>query len=137
MWDEIKNIKSNKKALREFGLTIGVILVILGTVALGRGKAAYPYLYITGASFIVLGLASPAILKPLQMAWMAVSIVIGFFMSRLLLSALFYGVVTPTGLVMKMLGKDILDERIEKGKASYWKLRSEEEKTKDSYEKQY
>ena len=137
MWDEIKNIKSNKKALREFGLTIGVILVILGTVAFWRGKAAYPYLYITGASFIVLGLASPAILKPLQMAWMAVSIVIGFFMSRLLLLSLFYCVVTPTGLVMKILRKDILDEKIEKEKASYWKMRGEEAKSKESYEKQY
>ena len=68
---------------------------------------------------------------------MALAIIIGFFMSRLLLTLLFYGVMTPIGLAMKLFGKDTLDERIEKGKASYWQELPTGRKVKEHYERQY
>lgn len=137
MLEDIKNIKSGTKELREFGLTIGAILVILGGVALWRGKVAYPYLLGTGGLLAAAGVTAPIILKPIQKAWMALAVVIGFFASRLILVILFYAVLTPIGLVMKMFGKDILDERIDKNKTSYWVDRIVKEKNKESYENQY
>ena len=138
MWDDIKNIKSGKKELREFALVIGIALFIFGSIALWRGKATYPYLYSLGAIFIILGFLLPKVLIPLQKLWMAFSIFIGFFMSRVVLSILFYGIMTPIGQAMKLFGKDLLDERIDRSKSSYWiKRTAEENKTKESYEKQY
>ena len=137
MFEEIKDIKSGKKELREFGLTIGIILVILGSIALWRNKAFYPYFLAPGALFILSGLTLPGILKPLQKAWMAFSIVIGFFVSRIILTVLFYLAVTPIGLIMKIFAKDLLDQRIDKNKPSYWHDLSAEPKTKESYENQY
>lgn len=137
MWQEFKEIKSGRIALREFGLTIGAILVILGDIALWRTRPLYPYLLALGFTLIVLGLARPEALKPLQKAWMALSIVIGFFMSRLILTVLFYIVITPMSLAMRIFGKDILDEKIEKEKNSYWVYRPEGEKERSSYENQY
>jgi len=137
MWHEIKNIKSGDKELREFGLVVGGVLVLFGAIAMWRGKIFYPYLYAVGSILIIFGAAAPAALKPLQKAWMALAILIGFFMSRLLLAGLFYGVMTPIGLIMRLFGKDILDERIEKGRASYWLPLSPERKAREHYEKQY
>jgi len=137
MRDEFKTIKSGKKELREFGLTIGAILVILGVVALLRAKAAYPYLLLAGFLLAALGLTIPQVLKPLQKAWMAFSIVLGFVMSRAVLAIVFYAVMTPIGLATKVFGKDILDERIDRKEVSYWKKRSEPIKEKTSYENQY
>jgi len=137
MRDEFKTIKSGKKELREFGLTIGAILVILGVVALLRAKAAYPYLLLAGFLLAALGLTIPQVLKPLQKAWMAFSIVLGFVMSRVVLAIVFYAVMTPIGLATKVFGKDILDERIDRKEVSYWKKRSGPIKEKTSYENQY
>ena len=68
---------------------------------------------------------------------MALAVVLGFFMSRLILVLLFYAIVTPIGLVMKLLGKDLLDERIDKNKTSYWLKRAGAAKSRESYENQY
>ena len=122
--------------LREFGLTIGAVLVILGCVALWRGKGVYPYLLATGILSALLGQRAPAVLKPVQKAWMAFAVVLGFFMSRVVLTMLFYAVITPIGLITKILGKDILNERIEKSRASYW-IERKEIKAPASYENQY
>lgn len=134
---EIKNIKSSHKELREFGLTIGAILVILGSLALWRGKCVYPYLLAAGAFFIVFGLLAPQSLKWLQIAWMAFGAVLGFFTSRIVLAILFYAVITPISFLTKILGKDILDERIDKARTSYWQERAMPKKDKSSYENQY
>ena len=137
MFEEIVGIKSGKKELREFGLTIGIFLSLLGGIALWRGKAIYPYFLISGAFFILSGIFLSFILKPLQKAWMAFSIILGFFMSRVILTVLFYLVLTPIGILTKLLGKDILNQKIDKNKASYWHARDEKLKDVKSYENQY
>lgn len=137
MLEDIRNIKSGKKELREFGLTIGIILVILGAIALWRGKEVSPYFLGTGAIFIFLGIIQPYFLKPLQKIWMGFSVVMGFFVSRIILFVLFYTVITPISLIAKLFGKDMLDERIDKACPSYWHKRNEKIKDKKSYENQY
>lgn len=137
MWEEIKKIRSDRKTLREFGLTMGVFLAILGGIAMWRGKPAYPYLLGCGIAFAGMGLAWPQALKPLHKIWMAFSILIGFVMSHLILMALFYAVITPIGLALKLFGKDILDQRIDKKKSSYWIDRALETTAKETYENQY
>ena len=82
------------------------------------------------------GVVAPQVLKPLQKAWMAFSVIIGFFMSRLILAILFFGVITPIGLLMKLFRQDILGQRIEKSISSYWRERPAA-KAKESYENQY
>lgn len=137
MIDEIKNIKSGKKELREFGLTIGVILVVLGSIAAWRGRPLYPYFLGFGIVFIAAGILLPRILKFPQKAWMGFAVVLGFFMSHLILSILFYAVITPIGMMMRVFGKDVLDQKIDKSSGSYWKARDEAIKPEESYQNQY
>ena len=56
---------------------------------------------------------------------MTLAIILGFFVSRLLLSVIFYFVVTPIGLIMRMIGKDLLDLKL-KDRDSYWHVRDDE-----------
>ncbi|MCK4463958.1 MAG: hypothetical protein KAU58_06570 [Candidatus Omnitrophica bacterium] len=137
MFEEIRDIKSGKNQLREFGLTIGIILGILGAIALWRGKPICLHLLVAAGIFIGFGLGFPKVLKPIHKIWMSFSIIIGFFVSRLILSALFYAVLTPIGLVMRIFGKDILDQRIDKNKHSYWQDVEVGIKSRKSYENQY
>lgn len=135
--EDIKKIKSGGKELREFGLVVGGVFMALGALMLWRGRPLAPYFLVLGAVLVTLGLAAPKVLTPLQKAWMAFAVVMGFVMSKAVLFILFYGVVTPIGIIMKILGKDILDERIDKAARSYWKDLPREDKPKESYEKQF
>ena len=137
MIEDLKNIKSTKKELREFGLTIGIILVILGFIALWRNKDIYSYFLSVGVAFVILGITFYKVLLPLQKIWMGFSIIIGFFVSRIVLTILFYLVLTPIGIIVKIFGKDILDERIDRKKESYWHEKDPSLKEKVYYENQY
>ncbi|MBN1526142.1 MAG: hypothetical protein JW919_00955 [Candidatus Omnitrophica bacterium] len=137
MLEDIKNIKSGKRELREFGVVIGAILIAIGDIALWRGKASALCFLGAGIIFFGLGLFIPSALKQVQRAWMALGLAMGFFVSRLILSLLFYAVITPIGLTMKLFGKDMLDERIDKNKPSYWHPRAAQEMPRESYENQY
>jgi multisubunit Na+/H+ antiporter MnhG subunit len=61
----------------------------------------------------------------------------GFFMTRLILGVLFYLIITPIGLTAKLFGKDFIDQKINKGKKSYWNYREQKEFSKEIYERQF
>ncbi|MCQ9206639.1 MAG: SxtJ family membrane protein [Omnitrophica bacterium] len=138
MLEDLKNIKSGKKELREFGLVVGGILLILGGLVFWRGRRELaPYVTSAGTALVILGLMLPTILKPLQKVWMGFSVIMGFFVSRVILFILFYAVLTPLGLVARLFGKDILNQKIDKSTGSYWCDRNPKTKSKESYENQY
>lgn len=70
--------------------------------------------------------------------WVALSIIIGYFISRILLTLIFFLVITPTGLLMKLFGKDPMDRRLDKQASTYWvKHEQPSENTIERYEKQF
>lgn len=135
--EEIKNIKSEKKDLRQFGITIGIVLGLLGGLFLWRERDYYLYFFIVSVVFILLGIALPVLLKPLQKAWMTLAVVLGWFMTRVILSILFYVVVTAIGMLAKMFGKHFLDLEMDSSKRSYWNSREQREINKNEYERQF
>ncbi|MBW2569610.1 MAG: hypothetical protein JRE47_09625 [Deltaproteobacteria bacterium] len=135
--EEIKNIKSGKSDLRKFGITMGVVLILLGGLFLWRDKDYYIYPFIIAAAFIILGLAVPGILKPVHKVWMTISIILGWIMTRVILSLLFYLVVTPTRCLARLSGKQFLDLKIDKNVSSYWISKEKQKLNKADYEKQF
>lgn len=135
--DEIRNIKSGKRELRQFGLMFGIILSLFGGLFLLRGKDHYLYLFILSFIFLFLGLAAPAALKPIQKILMSAAILIGWLTTRLILLVLFYFVITPIGILAKLVRKSFLDTRFNKHANNYWQLRSPDKFDKKSYENQF
>jgi multisubunit Na+/H+ antiporter MnhG subunit len=135
--EELKNINSSRKKLREFGFLIGGILVVIAAVLFYYGKDSYYYFSAGGLLLIIPALVYPKLLLPLHKLWMAFSVVLGYFSTRLILGILFYLVITPMGLAAKLFGKDFLDRKIEKEKVSYWVIRGEESNTKEETERQF
>jgi hypothetical protein len=120
MIDDIKNIQSTKKDLRSFGLLVGGLLLFIGAVLFLKSKPSAQYFIFISLVLILPALFFPALLKPLQKIWMALAIVMGWISTRIILSLLFFIVLTPIGFIMRLRGKDLLDEKIEKEKTSYW-----------------
>lgn len=135
--EEIKNIKSGKKELRQFGITIGVVLVLLGSWFLWRDRDGGYLLLIIAILFIALGLLIPTLLKPLQKLWMTLAVLLGWLMTRIILTILFYLVVTPIGLLAKICGKDFLNRKFNKTAQSYWIPREATTSDKKTYENQF
>ncbi len=135
--EDIKNIKSTKKELRKFGLVVGAFFGFIGLLFLWRGKPSYPYLFALSAFLLVFGIVFPIILKPIQKIWMTIALIIGFFMTRVILCLLFYFIITPISLLSKAFGIRFLDKAIEKSKNSYWIQRDQNSFNEERYEKQY
>ena len=85
---------------------------------LNRGSVNILLLLI-GLIFLILGILNSKILSPLNLIWVKFGDLLGIFVSPLVMVAIFFLVVTPTGFLMKLLGKDILNLRRNKSK-SYW-----------------
>ncbi len=135
--EEIKKIESSPKKLREFGLVVGGVLCALGILLWWRGRGSWPYFLAPGTLLVITGAIIPVILKPLQKAWMTLAILMGWVMTRVLLSTLFYLAITPIGLILRLTGKDLLDQKLEPKKQSYWKIRHQPPRIPADYEKQY
>lgn len=135
--DEIKNIKGDKKELKKFGLTFAVVFIILGSLFWWRGKNYYFYCFIFSSVFLITSLLLPLLLKPIYKLWMTLALVLGYVMTRVILSVLFYFILTPVGLIARLLGNQFLDLKIDKSKESYWNYRKTKPFNKHDYEKQF
>ncbi len=135
--DEIKSIKSDKKHLSNFGFTIGIVLGLLSGLLWWKGKDTYLIFLIISVVFILFGLILPAVLKPLQKAWMTLAVIIGWIMTRVILSVLFYIVFTSFGFISKLFGKKFLDIDFKDSRESYWIKKDLSSIDKSRYEKQF
>jgi len=134
--EEFKKIDTSLKKLREFGFLVGGVFCLIGAVMLWREKAMYPYMLGIGGVLVIFGAILPGTLKPIYCVWMGVALVLGWFVSRVLLSILFYIAVTPIALVTRLMGKDFLDLKFGEAKDSYW-IPRKREAAREACEKQY
>jgi predicted PurR-regulated permease PerM len=126
-----------RRELRKFALTVGTVFGILGGLFLWRGKAPYPYFLVIAAALILAGLIRPRALRPVHRVWMGLARAMSWVMTRVILVILFFAVVTPIGLVARMLGKDFLNLKFDNNAGTYWIYREAEEEDPERYEKQY
>ena len=137
MIEEIKNIKSEKSDLRKFGIIVGIVLLIIAGLFFWKEKESFQLFLIVGIVLFVAGIAMPFILKPIYWVWMTFATILGCFMTRVILSLLFYVVFTPIGLIARLFGKQFLDLKQNHSQQSYWNMRIVETFDTQNYEKQF
>ena len=112
--DDVK-ISSN----RSFGIVFFIVFLLVAFYPLTYSGEVRIWSTIISLIFLVLGLLNSRILTPLNKFWFKIGIFLGKIISPLLMGIIFFLVVTPTGLIMRLLGKDILNLKYNKNK-SYW-----------------
>ena len=137
MFEEIKNIKSKKSDLRNFGITVGIILLVISGFLFWKEKESFQIFLAIGIILFLTAIALPSVLKPVYWIWMIFAIILGWFMTRVILSLLFYVVFTSIGLTLRFFGKQFLELRWDKSKESYWNFRTNEHLQNENYEKQF
>ena len=112
--DEIK-ISSN----RSFGIVFFIVFLLIGTYPLLNNDHVRIWSLIISIVFLILGLLNSKILLPLNKIWFKFGILLGKIISPLIMGLIFFVVVTPIGLLMRLFNKDLLNLKFNKSK-SYW-----------------
>ncbi|MCK4410148.1 MAG: hypothetical protein KAW67_08685 [Candidatus Eisenbacteria sp.] len=135
--EEVKAVRSDPGHLRNFGLTMGVALAIFGGLFFWRDRAVAPYLFILAAAFLLLATLAPKALKPVQRIWMTLATVLGWVMTRVLLSIVFFIGITPIAFIARVVGKRFLNLKFEPDRESYWEKREPPTEGMERYESQF
>ena len=112
--DDIK-ISSN----RSFGIVFSIVFLLIALYPLIHSEEIRFWSIIISLIFLVLGLLKSKILAPLNKLWFKFGIFLGKIISPLIMGIIFFLVVTPIGILMRLLGKDLLNLKYNKNK-SYW-----------------
>src|SRR4051812_12472312 len=127
----------DRKHLRKFGLTTATGFAILGAVSYWRGHTTPPMVMWTIAALLLLpALVAPTILRSVERGWLTLGGYLAWVNTRIILTVLFYAIVTPVGAIMRLF-RDPLDRRLEKAQTSYWIRRASTPFDAKSYERQF
>jgi hypothetical protein len=136
--EELKQLSTTPRDLRKFALLVGGVFAAIGAWLLLKHKPAGPWFVGPGALLMLLGLAVPKILKPVYLGWMAMALVLGLVVSTVILTLFFFLVMTPIGLMARLLGKDFLSLKLDRAASSYWLPRDRAVTRKPAdYERQF
>lgn len=130
----IENREAGTREVRNFGLLFAALGIFAGAFMAWKGNSAAWVAFGLAVVFFCTGVFLPRVLAPVYRAWMRFAAVLAWLNTRLLLSVFFYLVVTPIGLVMRLVRKDLLQQKIDRTAASYWHKRNIRGTEKESYE---
>ena len=112
--DEIK-ISSN----RSFGIVFFIVFLLIALYPLLKGNDLRIWSLLISFIFLALGLINSKILTPLNKLWFKFGLLLGRFVSPLIMGIIFFVVVTPIGVAMRLLKKDLLSLKYNQ-KGTYW-----------------
>ena len=108
-------ISSNKS----FGIVFFIVFLLISIYPLSEGNDVRVLSLIISLIFLILGLLNSYILTPFNKLWFKFGIFLGHVVSPIVMGIVFFLVITPTSLLLKLLGKDVLNLKKNKSK-SYW-----------------
>ena len=102
-----------------FGIVFFIVFLLISTYPLINNESIRIWSLVISLIFLVLGIINANILSPLNKLWFKFGIFLGKIISPLIMGIIFFLVVTPTGLIMRLLRKDILSLKYNQN-SSYW-----------------
>ena len=119
---------------RNFGLVFFFVFLIVSLLPLLKEEPFRIWSIVIAIIFLILGLMNSKLLTPLNKLWFKFGLFLGSIVSPIVMGIVFFLVITPTGFVMKIMGKDLLNKKKDNDKKSYWINRS---KTKSTMKQQF
>ena len=113
--DDVK-ISSN----RSFGLVFFFVFLIISMWPLLNDGSIRIWSIIIAIIFLVLALIKSKLLTPLNILWFKFGLFLGAIVSPLVMGVIFFFVITPIGLFMRVIGKDVLNKKYDSKKKTYW-----------------
>ncbi len=105
---------------RSFGIVFFVVFLLIALYPVINNEEIRVWSLIVSLIFLVLGLLNSKILNPLNQIWFKFGVLLGRIISPFIMAIIFFFVVTPIGLIMRLLRKDLLNLKYNKKTKSYW-----------------
>ena len=127
-------MKSKKVNNRSFGILFFIVFLLIGLYPiLNEGKPNI-YFLLLSLPFIILGLLNSKFLTPLNKAWLKLGEILGMIIAPIIMAIVYFVILTPISLLVRILGKDLLSIKFNKKLETYWINR---EKNLGSMKKQF
>lgn len=124
------DVTAERKELRNFGLIIGGIFCLIGMwPVIRQDEGLRLWALVPGLLLMPMGLMAPTALKPLFRVWMKVGHVMGWINTRIILGVLYFGLITPMGVVMRLFGWDSMRRALSPDAESYRVVRQARPRT--------
>jgi hypothetical protein len=126
------NDKAKLPTNKNFGIVFSILFLVIGLYLLFFNNDFKIWLILLSIIFLFLGIINSIILTPLNLLWFKFGILLGKIITPLVMALVFFGLVTPIGLAMKLFNKDLL--RLKKKKIkSYWIKKSDKSEMKNQF----
>ena len=129
-----KNSKIKISSNRSFGIVFFFVFLIISLWPLINDNPLRVWSICVAIIFLILGLMNSKLLAPLNILWFKFGELLGSIVAPIVMGIVFFVVITPIGLFMKMIGKDLLNDKYNNKNKSYWINR---EKSKGTMKQQF
>ena len=131
---EVAQVVTNAQA-RKTALVVAVVLALFSAFSFYRHHQTRAIVFAAlSLALILTGFFVPPLARAFHRAWMRLAYVLGYVNSRILLFVMFYGIVTPYGILSRLFGRDVLNRR-GKRRESYWIAREKTRQTRAQFER--
>ena len=115
-----QNSKIKMSSNRSFGIIFSIIFLIISLWPTIETKDLKIFFLIFSIAFLFLGLTKSKLLTPLNILWFKFGILLGSIIAPIVMAIIYFFIVTPTGIIMKIFNKDLLNKKFNKSLKSYW-----------------
>jgi len=122
---------------RSFGLVFATVFALIGLVPLFNGDPVRTWALIIAGIFLVIAFVAPKVLMPLNILWFKLGLLLGRIVNPVVMFLIYIIAILPTGLILRLFGKDLLLLKFDKSKKSYWIVREPPGPEPDSLEEQF
>tara|TARA_B100000795_G_scaffold179558_1_gene135909 strand:- start:151 stop:555 length:405 start_codon:yes stop_codon:yes gene_type:complete len=120
MLESSKNIHTKKGSEKSFGVVFSIVFLIIALYPLFGSEGFRLWAIIISAIFLLLSFVAPKLLSLPNKLWFKFGLLLGSIIAPVVMALVYIATVIPTGLIMRLLGKDLLKQKLDKQAKSYW-----------------
>ncbi len=121
----ISHISTEQGSEKSFGTVFSIVFLIVALYPLINSENPRSWALVVSVVFFLLGFIAPRLLTLPNRLWFKFGILLGSIIAPIVMALVYFITVLPTGLIMRLLGKDLLKQKLDKNAKSYWIKRSE------------
>jgi len=125
MSESASHIPTEQSSPKSFGIVFSVVFLIVSLYPLINSEGIRTWALAISAVFLLLAFVAPNVLSLPNKLWFKFGILLGSIIAPIVMALVYFLTVLPTGLIMRLLGKDLLKLKLDKGAETYWIERKE------------
>lgn len=125
MIDSDKHSTIEESSPKSFGIVFSVVFLIVALYPLTKSEQIRLWSIVISSFFLIFAFIAPNLLKIPNRLWHRFGIFLGSIIAPIVMALIYFITVLPTGIIMRLLGKDLLKQKLDTNIKSYWIIRAE------------